>query len=1583
MANIGTVQGYLKLTDDFTAVLDRAMGALGKSTTLMQNNLAQMQAALDMTATASKKMGAAAKKAGDDAEVGGKKAKASAGMWHDLRAAYAVTAIAIWQFIDRTVAAQQASDRMRNSLLAGTGDMQVVGQELAFIREEASRLGLDLATAGVQYGKLTAASKGTGIALGDVRAIFTAVAEAATALGLSSEDTTGALNAVVQMMTKGTVQAEELRGQLGDRVPGAVQAMARALGVGNGKLMEMLEQGRIITAEVLPRFAEELRKIGGSGVEAGAQSFNAELNRLKTSLFDLFAGISSSSALPSLVKSFRELVTVLDEIANSKGGSSFFSGLAQSVAEVIEGVQDLKQLLAGDGGVEADLVGIAGATAQMTNPIKQLLNALHSGLNATESDWEALTNEVRSGDTGVLPAFLEVMTGLRDRTREAKSALEGLKTAAGSSNTALATTGPDFVGPVRLSDLERSNRAAVDSTKQLLDKMTKDVNKYGKEFAAAFDLEDKLKNQSQELAIFQKLLKENGGDFVLAKKNAKSYYDVLKAGLDPLKGWGKALYEMAANNDVVEASLERQKKEMADYEANVIKLAKAFDKDLADAHKGALADVTKFGKAMVDAMGAMAKFRSDIGDYWGRLEASSRGADALREFNKEAEINAEILQRLGQRTADNAAMYDMYAAEIRESLGPLIDHRNWVEKTISTYEGMADVLNNTDWGSDKMNDLASGLGQVMSAMGKLRTATKLFSQESAQAWASMLNGINAVLEASGAFQTGNGGGFGGTPEGNYAAEGAMVGAIVGGIIGAFVGSPQAGMAIGSAAGGMLGGFIKKGAEEAMAELTINTAGFITTVNKAEGELGSSINQLGTNIATALTDIIGAIGGTMVSMPQVEMKIRDGVIGVLIGGVKAKFKEMDDAISFAVAELLKQGDIIGIDEMLRNALQNTSAASLEGLSRDLDAVMKVLSFGLTDSQNAIQGFTNELDGLRAQMFRLLSDSEQLAKAMSNLNQEEIRRWQTSRDAITGDKRSNAEKLEMLKRDGEMWNAEKAMRIAELQMKRDSLLAQNQMMQAEVQIRATGTDSEVQWLRDRSDLLGAESEMFNGFMAAQVGTLQVAGSVLETYMAALDDLIAALAAMPDIDVPNLHLPNVGGGHGGGGNFDEGPTEEERAQEEFAAWLADLQEQLRQASIEGGQYAQALDAIQQQLYQNMARAGDNEEARVAAYDLYMRQLDELTNEALGSLGLESVDLSNRMDELANTLQFLREQGALTDDQLKELGDQLFADVLSQMASAIGDSKTLAMLEEIRYDAMKMNARIEIERLALMGAISKEQYEYLLNYLDRLPDDLPEQGGGSGGGSHGGGQTHTDPTDTLLDQLIASINDLRNTLASYQNFLTSLERGPLSGATLQQQFDSAQSDFMQMLAAAQGGDMQAIRDLPGMAEEFLSIAAQYMDPSSSAYQQLLAMVRGSMGGIAGGIEDIINAAPESALGSNGVLDTIQQILAAMASRWGVHPGWNTGNLVSGGFQWNHGNGVSGGNGGHDTHGNSNNPSLVTSPALERVIREEIRAMRNDLVVELQGVNMVGQKQLIETREASLRRNVSGGYPLSSDRAS
>lgn len=1628
MSSIGTVEGYLKLTDDFTAVLDRAMGALGKSTSLMQTNLSQMNKALDMTGKAAKQMGAAAKKAGEDAEKGAKKAQASAGMLHDLRAAYAVAAIGIWQFIDRTVAAQQASDRMRNSLLAGTGDMKIVGQELAFVREESSRLGLDLATAGVQYGKLTAASKGTGIELSTVRATFTAVAEAATALGLSSEDTTGALNAVVQMMTKGTVQAEELRGQLGDRVPGAVQAMARALGVGNEEMMKMLEQGEVITAEVLPRFAEELAKIGGAGVEAGMQSFNAELNRLKTSLFDLFAGIASSSSLPDLVGSFRELVQVLDELVNSNGGSTFFAGLARDIANTIQSVKDLKQLLAGgNASSEMSLPGAAAATADFVNPAQRILDALHGAMNATEQDYANLMEEVRRGDTGALAAMLEMITGFRDRTREADEAMKNIKSQPG---------GPKL--PDETQKIIANNAKVAKENTLLLEKMTKESVAFGKANSKAFDLEDKLQDQAKELEVFQKLLKENGGDFALAKKNAASYYAVLKAGLDPMQGWGKTLYDLARANDAVSESLADEEKYWKSLFAAADKTAKDLETKTAKSLAAVVERANKAIKQYQTMTDSMVEFRTEADRYWGSLDAASHGADALREFNKEAEIQDEILRRLGTRTSENAAAYDAYAAEIRDATGAMIDHRNWVEKTQAAFNDYANAVSSQDYGSPEANSAAQAIALMVTSMGQLRTATKLFSKESSAAWGGVINGALQLRQAIQDINEGTKGALGGKMSGDYSEAGSLVGGLIGSIWG------PGGAALGSAIGGLVGSLIKTSAEKAVGFVRMNGNQIVATaLGNGQGALGTVMGDLIVHTLSGFMDLVNTLGGQVASIPEIRMEISDDVITVIVDGYKSKFKDLDAAIAYGIQELAKSAEITGVDPMLLDILQSSIGGGMDEFKKNIEAGLKVMEFGMTNSQKTILAFTGELDGLSRRMVQLLGPTDQLSRALTNLGQEEIRRWQSSRDAITGDKMSNAEKLAMLKQDAVMWNAEKALRVAELTLKRDSLKADIELVKAGGTLNTSQTIAQANYLQTKADLYGYELTLGEKHLEGLAALDTAALAQMQIMLDATNLVIDALNNMPDIDVPHLTLPNTGGQSG-----PTGPSEAEQRAQAFndfiesqlvagmtsvEAALHDINKAFKeqeQAAIELGRTAEleaariaAIARLRQEFLDQYATAGMSdyqaalfdlnkafEEQAALSGDLAGGEAElaaaraaamaQLREDLLDSFGTPMEALRDRIADFQQRMQDLAAANAELANQLKngEISARDYANAIAHsdevlndfvmglksellnlalyFTDAMGDTEASAdirrQLAILEWQYKKLELRMMIEAIRVAGGFGTAASNAIttmfaaitagvnsvvaaampiidpgnLGGLPGRPGSTPPGsgntvGGGPGSGTIGGGtpppvdpnnpgqwtyeqwiewlnslpdlppmtdpnagdngnsDSGADPTDELLDRLLASIEDLRRTLETYQDFLASLERGPLSGATLQNQFNSAQSDFMEMLAAAQGGDMQAIRDLPGMAEEFLSIAAQYLDPASAEYQRILAMIQSSMGGIAGGLGDIINAAPESALGSNGVLDTIQEILAAMALRWGVDPGWNTGNLVAGGFDW------------------------------------------------------------------------------------
>lgn len=205
--------------------------------------------------------------------------------------------------------------RINNALKAATGSSEEAAEEFDFVRSEAERLGLSLRSTASEYASLAAAARGTTLEGQATRDIFVGVSEAATVLGLSAEQTGGALTAIQQIISKGTVSAEELRGQLGERLPGAFQIAARSMGVTTQKLGELLQQGAVASDEFLPKFARELRKTFSSDAEQAANGLQQEINRLQTAFFN----ITSSGDVDGLASSIGELADTLNEPATRDG----------------------------------------------------------------------------------------------------------------------------------------------------------------------------------------------------------------------------------------------------------------------------------------------------------------------------------------------------------------------------------------------------------------------------------------------------------------------------------------------------------------------------------------------------------------------------------------------------------------------------------------------------------------------------------------------------------------------------------------------------------------------------------------------------------------------------------------------------------------------------------------------------------------------------------------------------------------------------------------------------------------------------------------------------------------------------------------------------------------------------------------------------------------------------------------------------------------------------------------------------------------------------------------------------------------
>jgi len=159
-----------------------------------------------------------------------------------------------------------------------TGSVAGGRREMNFVLKTAQKLGLQINTLGRSYSRLAAASRGTALEGQKTRDIFLSVSNAAAALRLSGVEVEGIFRAIEQMMSKGTVQAEELRGQLGERLPGAFRLAAKAMKVTTRELGKLLKAGEVISDDFLPKFAKTLREsIGDKGLKnvdslAGATS---------------------------------------------------------------------------------------------------------------------------------------------------------------------------------------------------------------------------------------------------------------------------------------------------------------------------------------------------------------------------------------------------------------------------------------------------------------------------------------------------------------------------------------------------------------------------------------------------------------------------------------------------------------------------------------------------------------------------------------------------------------------------------------------------------------------------------------------------------------------------------------------------------------------------------------------------------------------------------------------------------------------------------------------------------------------------------------------------------------------------------------------------------------------------------------------------------------------------------------------------------------------------------------------------------------------------------------------------------------
>lgn len=245
--------------------------------------------------------------------------------------------------VGQVINAIQTIDATVSRLTAvNDGSLPKISADLDFIRRTANRLGVEFGVLANQYSLFAAATRGSAIE-GDTRGIFLALVESARVNKLPLEQLEGALKALGQIASKGSVQMEELRGQLGDRLPGALQIMADGLGMSTAEMIKLMEQGQL-SSDSLSNFARELNSRFGGSLENALNTSTTALGAFQNAVFQ--AQLEFAKA--GFEDGFRDLLFAATEFLQSAEFKTALGSLSQATAsfmKIIEAAFENFQLI--------------------------------------------------------------------------------------------------------------------------------------------------------------------------------------------------------------------------------------------------------------------------------------------------------------------------------------------------------------------------------------------------------------------------------------------------------------------------------------------------------------------------------------------------------------------------------------------------------------------------------------------------------------------------------------------------------------------------------------------------------------------------------------------------------------------------------------------------------------------------------------------------------------------------------------------------------------------------------------------------------------------------------------------------------------------------------------------------------------------------------------------------------------------------------------------------------------------------------------------------------------------------------------
>ncbi|MDR3026064.1 tape measure protein [Chryseobacterium sp.] len=254
-----------------------------------------------------------------------------------------------------------------------------------YLLELTNKYGLELLTTTDAYTKYSAAVKGTYLEGEKARKIFDSFSGASAKLGLSADQASGIFRALEQMISKGKIQAEELRGQLGDRMAGAFKIFADGMGVSTAELDKMLKAGTVVADNVLPQVAERLAKVYNLDTAGNIDTIAAAQNRLKN-----------------------EWTEFLSEFTDNKDNMDFLAG---SIDALSYGMKFLLDVLVKDGSAGREIIG---GLVDVLISLFEALGTVTGVADTTSTKMEKFQASLQfvSADVNILASAIKYLTSV-------------------------------------------------------------------------------------------------------------------------------------------------------------------------------------------------------------------------------------------------------------------------------------------------------------------------------------------------------------------------------------------------------------------------------------------------------------------------------------------------------------------------------------------------------------------------------------------------------------------------------------------------------------------------------------------------------------------------------------------------------------------------------------------------------------------------------------------------------------------------------------------------------------------------------------------------------------------------------------------------------------------------------------------------------------------------------------------------------------------------------------------------------------------------------------------------------------------